>query len=201
MREQTYATRYSAHGSPLFDFACQNADLLSGVLTRMRIRETTAKLYMEALEENKISRLVNIDKSDWGEGPWKDEIDYYAWEDAFTDYECVIRRDLHATGAWLGYVKVPSTHLLFREPFNSDGTQFLFVHGGLTYSSHGEEPLLPFDEEGWWFGFDCAHAGDLLPLSSFIPDQLGDLGTYKDINFVKKECEKLASQLKEMAED
>lgn len=185
----------------LFDFTCQNADLLTDVLTRMKIRKDVANLYIEAFEENKISGMVNIDKSDWIDGPWKDEVDYYTWEDDSTEYTCVIRRDLYATGAWLGYVKVPSTHLLFREAFNSDGTQFLFVHGGLTYSSHGEEPLLPLDNEGWWFGFDCAHAGDLLPLCSFIPDHLEDHGTYKDIDFVKKECEKLASQLKEMADD
>lgn len=50
----------------------------------------------------------------------------------------------------------------------------------------------------WWFGFDCAHCGDVCPgMSSLrIRSMSGDDGeTYKDIAYVADECRKLAHQL------
>jgi len=59
----------------------------------------------------------------------------------------------------------------------------------------------------WWFGFDCAHAGDYIPgAQHYLPTHLRDtLGAptgwstvveYRDIAYVKRECESLARQLK-----
>jgi hypothetical protein len=39
------------------------------------------------------------------------------------------------------------------------------VHGGVTYAGHGCGDL----PEGWWFGFDCAHAGDAPDLAEATP--------------------------------
>lgn len=33
-------------------------------------------------------------------------------------------------------------------------------HGGITYSGGGENSEYPIASDLWWFGFDCAHAGD-----------------------------------------
>jgi len=39
--------------------------------------------------------------------------------------------------------------------------QILFnVHGSLTFSDGGDKPNYPIESNLWWFGFDCAHAGD-----------------------------------------
>jgi hypothetical protein len=53
-------------------------------------------------------------------------------------------------------------------------------------------------DDVWWFGFDCAHCGDLCPQFKeyrTLPQQ-GD--EYRDVSYVTKECEKLAEQLKEI---
>lgn len=76
------------------------------------------------------------------------------------------------------------------------------VHGGLTYS--GGSSTYPAASDGlWWFGFDCAHAGDgeiesqvyesegvftICPSSVFSEEVRSE-------EYVVKECESLASQL------
>ena len=66
------------------------------------------------------------------------------------------------------------------------------VHGGLTYSSKkaGDGTGL----EGWWFGFDCGHAGDLSPGLSKYHDP-GPNETYRTIEYVRNEAKSLAAQL------
>lgn len=66
----------------------------------------------------------------------------------------------------------------------------LNVHGGITYSEN-EAPNTECKKypDTWWFGFDCAHAGDLCPKSKYSE------GVYRDVTFVKKEVRKLVSQL------
>lgn len=63
------------------------------------------------------------------------------------------------------------------------------VHGGLTYSGGGDG--YPADGDGWWFGFDCAHAGD---------GQMGRMSEFSDgpvrmEEYVVAECEGLAEQI------
>ena len=53
-------------------------------------------------------------------------------------------------------------------------------------------------DDVWWFGFDCAHAGDICPkMSSYgIRSMSGDHGeVYRDIAYVAAECAALAQQL------
>ncbi len=61
------------------------------------------------------------------------------------------------------------------------------VHGGITFSDRFEH-----ESDGWWFGYDCAHAGDLVK-SEGMPHFQGDV--WRDEEYCIKECEKLAKQL------
>jgi hypothetical protein len=88
------------------------------------------------------------------------------------------------------------------------------VHGGLTFAGgcqHGDDPskrICHLPDEGepddlWWFGFDCAHAWDFMPGYHartrnrgfpFESDQRPE-DVYRDVAYVKAECESLARQL------
>lgn len=67
------------------------------------------------------------------------------------------------------------------------------IHGGLTYASD----RVPCGEPDglWWFGFDCAHSGDLIP--SFAEQRALHHGNdiYRDQSYVIAECQSLAAQL------
>lgn len=63
------------------------------------------------------------------------------------------------------------------------------VHGGLTFSGDGVD-WLP-SEGGWWFGFDTAHSGDLVPgLTLRFGDEVE-----RDDAYVEMHCDLLALQL------
>jgi len=67
------------------------------------------------------------------------------------------------------------------------------VHGGITYSGTCDWIVGDF-EHAWWFGFDCSHAGDAtLPGPYGANNFSGDI--FRDVAYVKEECEKLADQL------
>ena len=76
---------------------------------------------------------------------------------------------------------------------------FLFdVHGGITYSGSGNRDYPAIGADLWWFGYDCAHAGDL---------QRGEMAQYakpgaawRDETYCEAECESLAEQLKSVGE-
>ncbi len=91
----------------------------------------------------------------------------------------------------------------------------LEVHGGLTFSSfciesdqgeaygvcHVPEPGRP--HKVYWYGFDCGHFQDLQPGMLAFEARMGwgrmEGLTYRDVHYVKGECESLAQQLKAMA--
>ena len=69
------------------------------------------------------------------------------------------------------------------------------VHGGLTYAGgNGEYPV--DGEDLWWFGFDCAHYGDLTRGRYSCGD-----GTWRTKDYVVGECENLAKQLSAIIPD
>lgn len=159
------------------------------------------------------------------ENAWEDEPDQEDFESH--GLKCQIRR-VSWSGHLCGYVGVPKSHPWFGKSYNDDvpSTRALLereididkigvinllcadtptedatrivllidVHGGLTYSESGGEHL-----EGLWvFGFDCAHAGDLSPVTAEkYGSHMGE--TYRDFNYVKAETESLARQLAAIA--
>ena len=153
-----------------------------------------------------------IDKSKWDQGPWLDEPDKVQWPDEATGFPCLIVRGPH--GAWCGYVGISESHRHYGKGY---GDVDVRVHGGLTYS----DKCQPSDAEDrgichvpgpgepdhvWWFGFDCAHAGDLAPAYDWLyskgqphPCPWNDSGydEYRDMAYVKGQVRELASQLEE----
>ena len=92
-----------------------------------------------------------------------------------------------------------------REDYKPDHTpeSIVDVHGGLTYSNSCNGAICHVPKPGepdpvWWFGFDCAHSGDIIPgmdaLLNRVSPRLWD-GAYKTVAYVKAEVERLASQL------
>lgn len=139
---------------------------------------------------------ILLDKSGWKTGPWQNEPDKVEWIDEATGLDCLIVRH-QPLGHLCGYVGVLENHPLCGVDYNDVG---LDVHGGLTYSSLCRG-LICHDSPNhpWWFGFDCAHLGDMSPN---YPDFVGVQSwrkddVYRDIEYVKEQCRSLARQLKE----
>lgn len=81
-----------------------------------------------------------------------------------------------------GYVRIPETSVLYGRNCDDDLLYSLPVHGGITYAGNR------FDDNGWWIGFDCAHAYDLLP---GMPDSPINRGEYRDMEYVKQQIKSL----------
>lgn len=97
-----------------------------------------------------------------------------------------------------GYIEVPKNHPLFGKEYSescdslTEGgpPESVFdVHGGITYSGGGEDSSYPVESDGWWFGYDCAHAGD----KKF--SRFDSSGVFRDVNYCVNECESLAKQI------
>jgi hypothetical protein len=143
-----------------------------------------------------------IPKSEWGEGPWLTEPDHVDFE--HLGYPCILHRNKH--GSWCGYVGVPADHPWFGKGYDDVDAE---VHGGLTYAEPCQGDVChPGNEPRHWLGFDCTHAFDKAPemdaaLASYkLPDGgsepckewFGEPVTYKDLDYVKAETERLAEQ-------
>lgn len=163
-----------------------------------------------------------IDRSDWGPGPWDGEPDKASWTDEATGLPCLAVRGNPHFGIWCGYVAVEPGHPLHGK--SADETE-LYAHGDVNFSSscmddapversvcHVPEPGKSGDV--WWFGFDCGHAFDVQPAmlawmrNADLPSRLltedgdpawpgGPRSSYKTLGYVKAECAELAKQLAE----
>ena len=160
----------------------------------------------------------SVDKSGWPRGEWHDEPDKIQWADEATGLPCLIVRG--PSGALCGYVGVPDTHPWHSKEYGAaigecnedcDGDYHyghridssIRVHGGLTFSDacqHSAEdrgichvPGPGEPDNIWWFGFDCAHSGDLCP--SYERHYGAGYGSYKSVAYVRLEVTKLAEQL------
>ena len=97
-----------------------------------------------------------------------------------------------------GYVRVPHKSPLVGMDYSKIDLK-IEVHGGLTFSGR------PWDEkgkeqlDGWWFGFDCAHAGDIT-FPTLTPE-LSVREQYRDIDYVRNEVRRLHQQLKKLDKD
>lgn len=124
-----------------------------------------------------------------------------------------------SSGHLCGYVGVPKGHPAYAQDYD-DLELETGVHGGLTFAADYAGGLDNQLDGLWWLGFDCAHAGDYCPGSAALVREgylkrgliaewqehervlgLGantDWGTkveYRNIFWVKAECESLAKQL------
>lgn len=154
-----------------------------------------------------------VDKKDWGHGPWESEPDKMEWR--HKGVPCLIVRG--PMGALCGYAAVSEGHPYYSKGYSEcvvkkckkkdcySHSPRLKVHGGLTFADFCHEDgkichvALPGEpEKVWWFGFDCAHAGDLLPKWNEKREFEGLRGfgdIYATIDYVKREVEHLAEQL------
>ncbi len=140
---------------------------------------------------------ITTDKSDWGDGPWQTEPDRVDFEHA--GMPCLLSRG--PSGHWCGYVAVAPSHPLHGKSYDDARTaegEYIEVHGGLTYADkcnghicHVAKPGEPDDV--WWFGFDCAHAGDYSPKYARYGRTPGE--DYRDVPYVQAETRRLADQL------
>ena len=147
-------------------------------------------------------------RDEWGEGPWNDEPDRIEWRHESGLPLLMVRGP---TGSWCGYVGVPGPHAAFGHHY--DRVEEQSAHGGLTFAGechgaicHQAEPGEP--ERVWWFGFDCAHAGDVSPALQALTRKLG-LGygmpepsrlherweVYRHVDYVRGNVEELAAEL------
>lgn len=155
---------------------------------------------------------INTDPKDYGPGPWDEEPDHERWVHEPTGLACLVRRT--QLGHLCGYVGVPPEHPLYgvdyglcareahgltcEDPDHEYGyckhepVHMLEVHGGVTYAS--ERPPGDDEDDGpeWWFGFDCAHLGDVVPS---MDNTVNRRSTYRDFKYVRRETESLADQL------
>lgn len=155
---------------------------------------------------------IFIDRTNWLSGEWDGEPDRISWINEEVGYPCIIRRG--PTGAWCGYVGIPKDHPLHGKDYDKiynyeteEGVD-IEIHRGLTFSDECSGDHITgvchdkTDDDVWWFGFDCAHGGDLMPAFLHIYKNAGvDIkvigDSYKNVEYVKSETEKLAKQLKE----
>ena len=126
--------------------------------------------------------------------PWESEPDNAEWEDKVTGYKCRIvrHRDL---GNLCGYVGIPKTHPSWGKKYDDVDIQ---VHGGLTHSGLEQDDT----SETWWFGFDCAHAGDISPKLLIVlieKDRYNYDRTevYRTWGYVENEVRELVRQLRD----
>jgi hypothetical protein len=142
------------------------------------------------------------DKSKWKRGPWDSEPDKVQWLDETTGLPCLIVRG--PVGSLCGYVGVSPSHPFFGKDYDDVSAD---AHGGLTFAGgcmkdgqeasrvcHQVEAGEP--DNVWWFGFDCAHSGDLCPGMSWFDGYFGRSDTYKDFDWVRAEVQQLAKQLR-----
>lgn len=112
----------------------------------------------------------------------KKEGNYLEWtyKAKWDNYTCMIIRN--NLGVLCGYVILTPSNDFFGVDYFDIPVR---VHGGLTYSDNYDGV--------WKIGFDCGHYGDLVPKISELINEDGNV--YRDMEFVKKECESLADQI------
>lgn len=128
-------------------------------------------------------------------GPWKTEPHRVDFEHA--GFHCLALRQpvlLH----WCGYVGVPPSHPLYGKSYNDVQVS---AHGGLTFSNHCHGDVCHIasgEDKLYWFGFDCAHLGDLSPgMTKHSLHYMDE--SYRDIEWVKRSICQLAEELRAWA--
>ena len=119
----------------------------------------------------------------------------------YKDMICVVT-DSDLLGHFCGYVGVMKDHPWYEKHYDEVNSH-INVHGGLTFSSN-VIPGLNIENKGYWyFGFDCAHAGDICSYENNGQDidTFGGNIHIWTINAVMAECMYLADQVQEVYKD
>ena len=106
----------------------------------------------------------------------------------------------------------PMLSLLLDEDERISIECYFNCHEGITYSNGGKNSNYPINSDLWWFGFDCGHCYDSndydLAIEYFphlkehllwtkeIEDRYPTGEEVRTLEYVEKECKKLAEQLK-----
>ena len=144
---------------------------------------------------NNIVMLYEEKYKEWTKVHWTkpfEETDLYVRYEEW--YLILIKRNRLWALCW--YVWVPKDHPLFWIEYGSGQIkeELHNVHWWLTYSWYGIWPEVDFWEDFRLFGFDTAHIFDVYPTNILLPSRGG---TYRDMEYVKKEVYKLKGYLKE----
>ena len=110
----------------------------------------------------------------------------------------VLRPRPFTSGHLCGYVQLKETDKNFncQDPYDLEYD----VHSGITFGGVPTMRKLPIKLDGYWLGFDCSHAWDKQPMNDIIYGGLISENCeekYRDLEYVKKECEKLIDQILE----
>jgi len=102
-----------------------------------------------------------------------------------------------------GYVRVPAGHPWHGKDYD-DVDPHPEVHGGLTFAESDTDCGKGGEDNAWWLGFDCAHAGDApdpdLPGSDTMHRYgLPTYGTVRNASYVAGQCRRLAEQAAQAA--
>lgn len=141
----------------------------------------------------KESMLPECDRSTWPAGPWAGEPDRIEWRTQGV-VGLMVRHS--RSGHWCGYVGVEPGHPWHGKRYDDVDAD---VHGGLTYAEHCEGNVCHVPAEGepehlFWLGFDCAHSGDRSHFATEHLDGAFFRGVYRDVAYVRREVERLATQ-------
>lgn len=136
-------------------------------------------------------------RPEWPDGPWDDEPDHLEFE--ADGFPAILHRQPHG-GYWCGYVAVPPGH----PAHGKDMLDLcdLEVHGGITYAEPCQGVICHVPKPGepdnvYWLGFDCSHSYDVSPSRNWTFGS--PLSSYRSAEYVRRQAEQLARQLKAMA--
>lgn len=113
-------------------------------------------------------------------------------------------------GIWKGFVGVDESHPFYGKTIEEllkipDAMEIFFsVYGGLNGAGRLPAKYKEFSNNFWWIGHETSHGGDLMPLLKLEgtdPDMAKLLSnqTYKDLRFIRRETNKLASLLSKIS--
>lgn len=152
-----------------------------------------------------MSNIIFIEfynKQGFPPGKWLKEPDLCSWDHKLP---CLAIRDM-GMGVWRGFVGIDGYHPFYGKSVEDllkipEAMEIFFsVYGGLSGAGKLPAKYKSFTNNFWWLGIETCHGGDLMPLIKLeLPPQNMDKmlsgQTYKDLQFIRKETNKLADML------
>ena len=157
---------------------------------------------------NNVIFIEFYNKQNFPPGKWLSEPDLCSWDHKLP---CLAIRDM-AMGVWKGFVGVDEDHPYWNTSIDDllklpEAMEIFFaVYGGLSGAGRLPTKYKEFAKSLWWIGIETTHGGDLMPLLKLDgndPDaaKLTSTQTYKDLRFIRRETNKLASLLAKIQHD